>query len=67
MVSRYVKPGKNEEKLWEFWKGSRDQGNKDFPPPPPPLLGDLTISLAVCTYVLNSKSFGKVSTKSESE
>ena len=35
--------------------------------PPPPLLGDLTTSLAVCTYVLNSKSFGKLSTKSESE
>ena len=62
MVSRYVKPGKNEEKLWEFWKGSREQGFR-----PPPLLGDLTTSLAVCTYVLNSKSFGKVSTKSESE
>ena len=61
VVSRYVKPGKNEEKLWEFWKGSREQGF------PPPLLGDLTTSLAVCTYVLNSKSFGKVSTKSESE
>lgn len=44
----------------------RDQGNKDSAPPPP-LLGDLTTSLAVCTYVLNSKSFGKVSTKSESE
>lgn len=43
----------------------RDQGNKDSAPPP--LLGDLTTSLAVCTYVLNSKSFGKVSTKSESE
>ena len=64
MVSRYVKPGKNEEKLWEFWKGSREQGNKDSPPL---LLGDVTTSLAVCTYVLNSKSFGKVSTKSESE
>ena len=44
-----------------------DQGNKDSTPPPPPLLGNLTTSLAVCTYVLNSKSFGKVSTKSESE
>lgn len=63
VVSRYVKPGKNEEKLWEFWKGSREQGFC----PPPPLLGDLTTSLAVSTYVLNSKSFGKVSTKSESE
>lgn len=61
MVSRYVKPGKNEEKLWEGIKGTR------ILPPPPPLLGDLTTSLAVCTYVLNSKSFGKVSTKSESE
>lgn len=63
VVSRYGKPEKNEEKLWKFWKGSREQGNKDSPT----LLGDLTTSLAACTYVLNSKSFVKVSTKSESE
>lgn len=49
--------------ILEGIKGTREQGNKDSPT----LLGDLTTSLAACTYVLNSKSLGKVSTKSESE